>query len=241
MDLDYRISLWNYSHYARRLSLESAGAEITANGYGVELWPNWQDDKDLYDEVYRERLRVLLDGVKSSWHSGGVNDLEGNQRQIDTAAYAGSDAIVVHQGNLGLSGDGPEDYALARDVVAYATEKGVTIALENGPLAVLEGAIQNVDDLKICIDTGHVYFTDDPMAKYVDALKGRLHHLHIQDTLPESDHYFLGSGIIPKEDWQYLADALKEISFSGPAVFEIRPRQPLQTAEICTQFFNALL
>ena len=240
MNLDYRISLWNYTHYARKLSLECAVDEIVSNGYGVELWPNWQDDVDLYGEVYRERLRVLLDGVRSSWHSGGVRDLEGNQRQIDTAAHVGSDTIVIHAPSLHLNQDKP-DYGLARDVVAYAKEKGVTIALENGPLATLAGAIENVEDLRICLDTGHVYFTDEPMTKYVDTLKSRLVHLHLQDTLPNVDHYFLGSGIIPKEDWQYLLAALEEIPFSGAGVFEIRPRVPLQTAEISKNFIDGLL
>lgn len=239
MKFDYRISLWNYSHYVRRFSLERAVDEIVSNGYGVELWPNWQDDVDLFDEVYRERLKVLLQGVRSSWHTGGARDFEANQRQIDTAAYVGSDVVVVHAPTLALGEENP-DYGLAREVVAYASEKGVMIALENGPLALLAAAMEQVDDLKICIDTGHVYFTDNPMKAYVDTLKPRLVHLHLQDTLPNTDHYFLGSGIIPREDWEYLAAALMEISFSGAAVFEIRPRVPLQTAEVSVRFFNEI-
>jgi len=245
MELKYRISLWNYFHYADPGSLEKVIGEIASKNYGVELWPGWGAEEDLINEIHRERLRALLKRLPSSWHSGGVNTFEGHRKQIDTASCVGSDVFVVHAGNLLVAGENA-DFDFAQKVLEYAKEKNVTIALENGSLLTLRRAIDQLDDLKICLDTGHVYYYAFPMKAYVDTLKDRLYHLHIQDYLEKSsssflDHYIPGTGLIPKEDWLYLLRALDEIDFEGATVLEIRPRVPLQTAMETKKFFNALL
>jgi len=126
----------------------------------------------------------------------------------------------------------------------------VKLALENGPLCVLQSAIEKIDGLGICLDVGHVYFTDDPMSKFLSVLKGRLIHLHIQEILPAeekalpytgADHYIPGSGAIPADDWRLLVQTLKEINYQGIAVFEIQPRNPFQTALWGKRFMTGIL
>ncbi len=238
MKIDYRISMWNYTHYARTGSFEEVIRQISENGYGVEIWPSFKEEKDLFGESQREWLKKLLEGINTSMHGSSVNTLDGHKSQIDTAAYIGADVIVVHPGNLKIHGD--VDYDFAGEVVAYAKERNVTIALENGPLNALEKAMERMDDLKICLDTGHVYFTTAPMSDYLKILKPRLTHLHLQDTLPGTDHYTLGTGTIPKSDWQLLWDTLHEIDFKGAGIFEIRPRTPLQTVKESMEFLKVL-
>ena len=237
MKVNYRISLWNYFHYIHRLSLEQVIDEVRRAGYGIELWPGWFEDRDLYAPLCRERLRVLVAEMPCSLHTGGAKDIHGHQKQIDCAAHIGADVIVIHPGDV-ADPHGNPDPALAREAVAYAGEKGVTLALENGPLWFLEETIVAVDGLQICIDTGHLYHsaaTRDGrkagMAEYVNALKPRLAHLHLQDPLPKSDHYAIGTGMIPDEDWGCLLAGLEEIHFDGAAVLEVLPRTPLQLAE----------
>ena len=243
---DYRISLWNYGHYSNVGTLEETIAEITQAGFGVELWPGWHDTPDLYDPSQRERLRALLKGVRSSWHTGKAEDFEGHKRQVDCAGDVGSDVIVVHLGTMLADGDNP-DFSLAREVVAYARDRGVTLCLENGALWTIERAIENVEDLMVCIDTGHTYQNPprpgEPPAglrPYVDSLKDKIRHLHVQDTLPEGDHYTPGTGTIPREDWQYFLDTLREVNFQGAWVTEIRPRRPLRTALDTFAFLESL-
>jgi sugar phosphate isomerase/epimerase len=237
---DYRVSLWNYTHYVAQGTLEEAVGEIAQAGFGVELWPGWHDTPDLFDPSQRERLRALLKGMRSSWHSGGVKDFEGHKRQVDCAADVGSDVIVVHPGNMRLGDDGV-DIGFARDMVAYARERGVTLCLENGDLHVIERGLE-VDDLKLCLDTGHTYQGKEGfgMPAYIDVMKPRLAHLHIQDTLPEGDHYTPGVGTIPREHWEYMLRTLDEIKFHGAWVFEIRPLRPLRIAEQTVAFLGSL-
>lgn len=251
MKIDYSVSLWNFYHYADVPSLERLIASIKELGFGVELWGAWKDEKDLYDEVGRKRLKYLLDGMKTSLH--GVfetNTFELHKKQIDASSELGAEVVVVHMDNLALGDRKHLDAKLSRDVVAYADKRGIRIALENGELSFLSDAIEKVDGLGICLDVGHVYFTQDPMSKYLEVLKGHIIHLHIQDTLPKAednlpftgkDHYIPGSGGITDKDWRLIIATLKEVNFQGTAVFEIQPRNPFQTAFLGKTFMQKLL
>jgi sugar phosphate isomerase/epimerase len=53
-------------------------------------------------------------------------------------------------------------------------------------------------------------------------------------------HYALGTGGIPLQDWELLTATLQEIGFDGTAVFEIRPRNPYQTARLGQHFLENL-
>lgn len=55
-----------------------------------------------------------------------------------------------------------------------------------------------------------------------------------------SDHYTCGTGGIPHEDWKKLGAVLREIDFDGMGVFEILPRQPLQTAPLAKRFLGGV-
>jgi sugar phosphate isomerase/epimerase len=249
MKLQYAISLWNYSHYPEPGTLEGVLGAIRELGYGIELWAQWQRGSSLYATGERARLQAALGSMPVSLHSAIVRSFDEHRAQVDAAHDLGARVLVVHSDEF-YAGDGRElDVALCRDVVAYAGKQGVCIALENGQLPFLEQAVAAVEGLRICLDIGHVYLTDQPMRAFLSALKGRIVHLHLQDLLtpaeeglpvPGRDHYTPGTGGIPGEDWRLLAATLQEIDFDGMAVFEIRPRNPYQTAVLGRRFFDGL-
>lgn len=253
MKNDYRISLWNYHFYrqvasetlcarsSRPGSLERVIGSIRDAGYGVELFPGWFDTDNLYHPIYRKRLRMLTSDMASSLHGGGPATLEQHQLQIDTAAETESDVIVVHIDHMKLGGEEP-DFTFAQEVLDLAHERGITIALETGPLSILQRALKNLRQLAICLDTGHVYHYRETMKAFVDALKYDICHLHVEDSLDgKTEHYVPGTGIISSEDWRYLFENLEEIDFNGAWVFEIRPRTPLQHAEQARRFLTEIL
>jgi len=248
----YAVSLWNYTHYANPPSLERITATLRQHGYGIELWGAWGDEKDLYDEIGRQRLQVATQGMLCSLHTTmDATTMELQTKQIDTAAAIGAKVIVLHPSDLMAKGTKVLDVGLTRDAVAYAGKKGVRLALENGRLAFLAEAADKVDGLGICLDVGHVYLNGETMADFLGALKKRLIHLHIQELLSEAelehlpgtmkDHYIPGTGSIPRADWELLARTLHEIAFDGMAVFEIQPRKPLQTALLGRLYIEELL
>lgn len=249
MKIQYAISLWNYSHYAEPGTLEQELRRIRELGYGVEMWAQWHHGPSLYAESERARLVAALGGMPVSLHSAIVRGFEQQRVQVDAAHDLGAGVLVVHSDEF-YAGEGRRlDVPLCRDVVAYAQERGVCIALENGQLPFLEQAIAAVEGLQICLDVGHVYLTDQPMRAFLEALKEHIVHLHLQDVLSPAekglpgtgmDHYTPGTGGIPVEDWHLLAATLREIDFDGLAVFEIRPRNPYQTAGLGKCFFDGL-
>ena len=98
-----------------------------------------------------------------------------------------------------------------------------------------------------------MYLTNNPLEEFLNALKNEIVHLHIQEILSPFetellkeegiiiDHYTPGTGGIPGRDWQLLFDTLEEVNYAGLAVFEIQPRNPLQTALLGKRFMEELL
>ncbi len=265
MRIKYSVSLTNYIYYTLvhyqytiAPSLERAIMLIRQQNYGIEVSSMWRDERDLFDEVGRKRLKYLLKGMKVSLHTARGNTFDLHQKQIDAAVAFGAEVIVLHTHDLiskdNFSRDEDNfklDVGLASEVVAYGAEHGIKLALENSQgLSFPARAIEKIEGLGVCLDVGHVYFTSDPMSKYLDVLKERIIHLHLQDILTKEenglpstpkDHYIPGSGGIPDTDWQLLAATLKEINFQGMAVFEVRPRNPLQTALLGMNFMQKFL
>lgn len=250
MNVTYAISLWNFSHYAGPGDLEGELAAVRAQGYGIELWPHWPGEPDLYSPAMRDRLVSALAGMPVSLHSALVRGFAAQAAQVDAAAELGANVLVTHSDEFFQEGTRRLDAPLCRDVVAYAAERGVRVALENGQLPFLAAAIGAVEGLHVCLDVGHVYLTDALLCDFLDALGPRIIHLHLQDMglpgeaeMPHAlrDHYTPGTGSIPAGDWHLLARTLRALDFRGMAVFEVRPRNPYHTARLGRQFFQEVL
>ncbi len=254
INLTYAISLWNYIHYQDVPDLKDILAGLRRHGYGVELWNSRIVELDLFDPEVRRNLVSWLEGMPVSLHTDiGLKSRDFHTRQIDAAHDLGASVLVLHSDNLYRDGTKELDIDLAKYVVDHAASRGVRLALENGQLPFLVDAIERVPGLNICLDVGHVYLTIDPMESFMEALKEKIIHLHIQEILSEperpllheegiiTDHYTPGTGGIPAADWDLLFEALEKVNFAGMAVFEIQPRKPLQTAALGRRFVDGFL
>lgn len=273
MRIEYSLSLWNYSQYAAGNTatipeLDQVITTTRSGGYGIELWGHWgrlervasstfrvtRTGDSLYSSDTRRELKPLLEGMNVSLHSASYlwekNTIEAHVAQIEAAADLGGRVVVVHPTDFVTGHSGALDGGLAREVVSAAEAAGVRIALENDKqngLPFLTDAIRKVDGLGVCLDTCHLYFTPDPMGTYLDALRERLIHLHIGDTvspdqsnlaLVRNDHHLPGTGGIPAKDWDLLAQTLRHIDFDGIAVFEILPMSAFQIGFRARRFFE---
>lgn len=273
---NYGLSLWNFAyHNYQKLEgglpeLEDVLAQIKQFGYsGVELHRQWKE-RNLFELRMSERVRTLCDelGLRRSLHTGGVRTLEEHKAQISGAQQCGVEVLVIHPTDLCDFTEGDEgekyrpDISLTREIVSYAADRNVALALENGGFDFLVEAIENVEGLRVCLDIGHVYLEPDraypitsypwkkeskSLAEYLDALEARLIHLHIQDILPECetvfpdaglDHYTPGTGDIPETDWRLLFDRIEQMDFRGLAILEVRPRKPFLQGSLAIRFLE---
>ncbi|MHB1417933.1 MAG: sugar phosphate isomerase/epimerase family protein, partial [Chloroflexota bacterium] len=203
-------------------------------------------------------LTASRQGLNLSLHSAGLRDADTHKHQIDLAAQLGAKIVVLHPNELAAAEETKPDLPLTADLVDHATQCGVKLALENlhenWHLPFLVEAARNVKGLGICLDIGHVYATDIPLGKYLEALGGRLVHLHLHDVIPLADiglpvpagkhyeqHYVPGTGRIPPADWDLLAATLRRLDYRGIAILEIRPRDPIQNALLGNRFLGNYL
>ena len=251
MTVRHAVSLWNYSHYPAPSSLEDICSELSDRKLGIELWRTWQDQDLFFDPGTRARAARLTGDLKVSLHTPSTHaDFRALADLVDAAHVLNADPIVLHPLDLAPEETQGPDIPLTRDIVAYAAERNVRIALENGGLDFLTKAIDHVDALGVCLDTVHVYTAGGAMAEYLNVLGRRIIHLHISDvlagleaSLPRAPrgHFIPGTGAVPDDDWGLLAETLKKNRFDGTAVYEIRPRNPLQTAVLAADFFERQL
>ena len=155
------------------------------------------------------------------------------------AAGVGAGVVVVHCNAPGKPFD-PADYdeSLMRTrgsleaLAAAAAEAGIRLALENmiprpgkrpgcdmaEVLALIDGL---GDHVGVCLDTGHNNPTGAKVADSALLAGVGLFTLHLQDNngrVNEDEHLLPGEGTI---DWDALLDALDELHFDSPRIFEV--------------------
>lgn len=252
MKLNYSLSMWNYEAYTVPAMFGEAIADARRSGYGVEVWPSWKEEGNLFAPEKRARLVDLLQDIPSSLHGGPVRTLDEHKTQIQAAKDTRSPVIVVHADSLSTDGQ-TINPGMTAEVVAFARDSGVTIALENGTGSVglddLLRAADAVPDLKFCLDIGHVYVAHDrSLSDYLQLLGSKIAHLHLQDVYmvpsakrAKSDsHRAPGQCDIPFRDWRLLLSTLTKIGYSGFAVLEVRPFDPAEIASQSTEFLDSI-
>jgi len=123
-------------------------------------------------------------GVEKNWASLLEYEREAGlvliKNRIDMTAMLRADVVVMHH---------PEDIQLDAfrkslgDVIPYAKERGVRIAIENGNFQTIKQLLSEFDSefLGFCYDSGHANLDANAFG-YLDALKNRLIAIHLNDN-----------------------------------------------------------
>ena len=240
------VSTWNYLRvYGQDADTSAAVNEIVNGGFGVELWLGLGPGLDIGAEE-KKSFKTKLRGVTASAHSILGEEHNSNYisfaRQIDLCASLGAPLLVVHLDTMCL-GSGEVDFC--KKVVDYATQRGVTVALENGELELLSLAVDAAKDLRICIDTGHANIEGkrtgraDMLPRYLERFRDRIVHFHIHDNHGESDEHLIpGKGTV---DWKGFYGGLPQLRLPVTYVLELRSEDsPLQDANAGRAFLRSL-
>lgn len=155
------------------------------------------------------------------------------KQNIALAAHLGIPNVVTGPGRLNPLSPAPLHLVRtwldeAFDAICpFARKNGVTLAVENLPMAALPRAEdllefvtgRNDPCLGICYDVANAhYFGEDP-AEGLRTVAGRLSLVHFSDTTQKAwRHDTIGQGNV---DFTPIRDMLNEIGYSGPIVLEI--------------------
>jgi sugar phosphate isomerase/epimerase len=257
--MKFGISTWNFlMAYGERADLDLAVGKIRTAHFGLELWLDWHVSPGLIERKEWDHLkRICRNHVGLSLHSRLLSffDMQILQEEIELCRFLEGDILVVHPRSLGLE-MGTLDYApsvepseedLDRvvEIVGYAEEKGVCLALENGPFTVLKRVRDRIRaegfgrNFGICLDTGHanLHRKQNPsiLENFFEEFHDDLLHIHISDNLGEVDeHSSPGEGNI---DWSVVIPWLVNLKLKGQILFELNtPEDPIVSGKNTRDF-----
>jgi L-ribulose-5-phosphate 3-epimerase len=156
------------------------------------------------------------------------------KRQISLAGALGVRNLIVAPGRISPLFPAPKalldswmSEAVA-ELLPLAYEEGVTLCLENLPIASLPRAtdlkeflsfIGNPKGVGICYDVANAHYVAEDPLEGLSLLKNDLRIVHFSDTRRDKwRHDVIGEGDI---DFTHICDILDEIQWTGPLVLEI--------------------
>ena len=256
--MKFGMSTWNFlKAYGEKADLYAAVKNITRENFGLELWLDWPVAPELFERTQWDSLkRICQNHVGLSLHSrlNGFFDIRILEEEIELCRFLEGDLLVVHPRSIGLDINmldyfpsvEPTDAAINRavEIVGYARERGVCLALENGPFPVLQRVRDRMrteglsSNFGICLDTGHanVHRRHDPslLEHFFEEFSDDLLHIHISDNRGDVDaHLSPGEGNI---DWSAVMLRLVTLKLKGRIIFELNTSDPLVSAKNTRDF-----
>ena len=212
---------------------------------GVELCLEPEDVRpEKLDEVRCAELRRQIDGAglrlaSVSFHGDGEPEPQRRRNQelaLRAAGWLGGEILIVN-GERAVTPDGSpvadraqrwESFAVHLCGLAKsAEESGIRIAVEPEPLLLVGGSLEALDliaavgstALKVNLDVGHAFITDDDLAESVRRLGSAIVHIHLEDIKGKVHRHLLpGEGDI---DFRGLRKALDGVGYAGPYVADL--------------------
>lgn len=232
MNIEYVVSTMVFWWRENTLSFEQECSYIKSLGFGIEVLPHIKNmyecrfDKDNWD-----RLKEATQGMTTVMRARTDKiTLENWQEQVDCAKYLDA-RIIADLDSLKVENDPDfEEFEFAASVIQMAEKAGVELAVQTGNLVTIEKLVERFPYINVCFDAGHVVLEGDyPFPDYIDRLKDKIIHLHINDNYGFMDDHQppgLKGSTISTEDWQYLLDSLKNSQRKIIASLEIAPSMP---------------
>lgn len=150
------------------------------------------------------------------------------RRDIDTARALGSPQLRVFQGPMPADDDDAK-WAVGRDAVEYAAERGIVIALENyartpgGTLAEIQHVLDRIQSpaLGTNIDIGNYLLHNEDVPNAIRTIGHRAISAHIKDRTADPDEppTYLGGGVLPLRE---IIGALEQLPQPLIYCFEFR-------------------
>jgi sugar phosphate isomerase/epimerase len=153
-------------------------------------------------------------GIEKDWASPKEYEREAGvelvKNRIDMTAMLKADVVVMHHPVDPLFDSLRKSLS---DLIRYAKERNVRIAIENGNFQTVKQLLTEFDPdfLGFCYDSGHANI-DETAFSHLDAMKNRLIAIHLNDNdgKTSSQHRLPFSGTV---DWKRLAFLIARSSY----------------------------
>jgi len=246
MRIRYAVSTMIFWGREHPLSFEQECQFLRSYGFGIELWPNIKGQNECrYDKRNWPRLISGTQDMLVVMRSRDDNPtLEQWNEQIECAKLLNAH-IVTDLRSIGIP-DGTElnGTGFTAEIVKSAEQNNVKICLETGRLPLLKQAGERFESLCYCLDTGYANLDSEYSFKeYVDELAPRVTHLHLTDNYGQiDDHVPPGlQGGMPRENWDYLLEILRESDNDIIGSLEMCPCMPAVMIRQATEFLFDVL
>ncbi|MWV47170.1 TIM barrel protein [Paenibacillus sp. HJL G12] len=187
----------------------------------MELW-----------SVHLPFTRELDISVTDPVHRRAV--IEAQAELLQMAASWNVQHAVIHPSYEPIEDDEREARIAAcseslRELSSLATSMGIRLAAECLPRTCLANTseemlrlIADAPECGVCCDVNHLY--QESPASFIRTLEGRITTIHISDFDGiDEKHWMPGEGVI---DWNDVLDALADIGYNGPFLFEVIKSEP---------------
>ena len=215
-----------------RARSEAEEIRAMAQRQGICLWtlhlPFGRETMNLCAPDAEERKRTLACQIEN----------------LRIAHALGISRVVVHGGIPLPQTERKKYFQIARENIATlqseASRLGITVCVETlAPSCIgrnkeeMLALLSAHPDLCDCIDTNHIY--EDAQADMIRALGKRLVTTHLSDCdFIDERHWMPGEGVI---DWPAVTEALSEVCYEGPLLYEVNPFRTPVTIERRTLTF----
>ncbi|MDY0404739.1 sugar phosphate isomerase/epimerase [Virgibacillus sp. 179-BFC.A HS] len=233
------LSLWSIGQYAELAAFE----KIKAAGFvGVEIWAEHLRADEYLAFAKQCDLKI---GLHLPFHDLNLATpdekvkermLEVNQNWLEKLAKYDGKHAVIHGGYAWSSEEREDALKKVKERLKTLNEVAclnhVELLLENlipdklnyghivaSTLKEWSDLVQELD-MKACLDTGHLAVMGDSLAETIRHFGNRLASIHYSTNDCVSDLHF-----IPDNDEHAMFQALSDIGYQGPIVYELNPYQ----------------
>lgn len=236
------MKLGTFSHFGFDMPLEERLSLVSQVGFSY-IFTYFDDAEELAKDhssisnYLYQTFDLTLDSIHASYDNANLvwSDKESNRQEIATyyrdcinfCAKHTAPSLVIHP----IKTANPPEFTqtglkLFSDLVLYAEEKDVKIALENTRTnEYVDLLLSEIDSksLGLCYDTSHDNLYGDPTLFLLDKWLDRLFVLHLSDNLGENDDHMLP--LTGTFEWDEFGQILKRRNKEYILMMESFPRK----------------
>lgn len=214
-------TVWEVIDIARQVGAD--GVELRR-----ETWPELDREREAVARYMADAKLLVTYATHTTLFDRSVQGQQQLCQDIETAAALEAELVRFFPGLIPEVDDDPA-WMVAKEIVDYAAERGITIALENyartpgGTLAEIQNVLTRLESPALCtnLDIGNYPNHGQDVVAAIDSLADKIIASHVKDKTanPADPPTVLGAGVLPLPD---ILHALAQLPQRIYYIFEFR-------------------